>query len=585
MARTTLRITAMLACVASATVVYAQAPGRVIPGRYIVVLDDRQVGQPGVRAAADDLARQYAGRVEHVYEHTIHGFSVRVSNAGAAALARNPRVRYVEQDTERFIVETQSSATWGLDRVDQRQLPLDGSYTYDTVASNVGVYVIDTGIRATHAEFEGRVSGFGFTSIDDENGTDDCNGHGTHVSGTIGGATYGVAKFVTLYAVRVLGCNGAGTTAGVIAGVDWVTANQVRPAVANMSLIGGPSTALDDAVRGSIAAGVTYAIAAGNSSTDACNYSPARVAEALTVASSTSYDARSSFSNFGPCIDVFAPGSDITSAWNTSDTASATISGTSMATPHVAGAAALYLALDPLASPDAVNAAIVNSASINMLSGIGSGSPNRLLYSHFGAAYDPPPAATFTYSCAGLTCTFDGSGSSDNQGIAAYTWAFGDGEGDASSAIVTHTYAAGGTFLVQLTVADTANQTAVAAQSVTAASSEAPCTECVQYPGTLPGPGYYDLQPNGSYYYSSVSGLHSGWLQGPPDADFDLYLYKWNGFFWSLAAWSAGPGSEERVAYPGTPGFYVWFVYANDGPGDYTFWLQVPDEAQPLASQ
>jgi subtilisin family serine protease len=286
----------------------AQTTERAIPGKYIVVLNDDQTSRANVRPVVDGLARQSGARVTHVFENTIRGFAASMSATAAAALARHPRVRYIEQDSERFIVETQSGATWGLDRIDQRDRPLTGTYTYETVAANVDVYVIDTGIRATHTEFGGRVS-FGFTAINDGNGTNDCNGHGTHVSGTIGGATYGVAKSVTLHAVRVLDCSGSGSTSGVIAGVDWVTANRTLPAVANMSLGGGASTALDDAVRRSVAAGVTYAIAAGNSNADACSSSPARVSQALTVGSSTSGDVRSSFSNFGTCVDLFAPGS------------------------------------------------------------------------------------------------------------------------------------------------------------------------------------------------------------------------------------------------------------------------------------
>ena len=289
------------------------------------------------------------------------------------------------------------NATWGLDRIDQRDLPLNGTYSYTTLAAGVHVYVIDTGIRSTHAEFGGRVSSTGYTAISDGNGTNDCNGHGTHVAGTIGGATYGVAKGVTLHAVRVLNCSGSGSTSGVIAGVNWVTANHTAPAVANMSLGGGASTALDDAVRNSVASGVTYAVAAGNSNANACNSSPSRVSQALTVGSSTNTDARSSFSNFGTCVDVFAPGSNITSAWYTSNTATNTISGTSMASPHVAGAAALYLATDPSAPPSTVHAAVVDNASVNKLSSIGSGSPNRLLHSIFGGvprgyAADAPPS-------------------------------------------------------------------------------------------------------------------------------------------------------------------------------------------------
>ena len=329
----------------------------------------------------------------------------------------------------------------------------------------------------------------------------------------------------TIHPVRVLGCNGSGSTSGVIAGVDWVTSNHTDPAVANMSLGGGVSTALDDAVRNSIAAGVTYALAAGNSNANACNSSPSRVTQALTVGSSTSADARSSFSNFGTCVDLFAPGSSITSAWFTSDTATNTISGTSMASPHVAGVAALYLAIDPTAPPATVNAAVVNNASVNKLSGIGTGSPNRLLYSLFGSAPgDLPPTAAFTISCAGLTCTFNGSGSSDDHGINGYAWSFGNGQ-SGSGASVTHTYGSSGTYTVQLTVTDTVGQTDTETQSVTVSGgSGAPCTNCELFTGSLSGTGDSDYHPNGTYYYSPGSGTHRGWLRGPASADFDLYL-------------------------------------------------------------
>jgi serine protease len=550
-------------------------PERAIPGRYIVVLDDRQVSRAAVRPLADALARQHGGRLAHVYEHAIRGFTLTLPATAAAALARHPRVRYVEQDSERFVVDVQLNAPWGLDRIDQADLPLNGSYSYTTLAAGVHVYVIDTGIRASHAEFGGRVS-TGFSTVNDGNGTNDCNGHGTHVAGTIGGTTYGVAKGVTLHAVRVLNCSGSGTTSGVIAGVNWVTANHVAPAVANMSLGGGVSTALDDAVRNSVASGVTYAVAAGNSSANACFSSPARVSQALTVGSSTSADTRSSFSNFGTCLDLFAPGSSITSAWSTSDTATNTISGTSMASPHVAGAAALYLATDPAALPATVHAAVVDNASVNTLSSIGTGSPNRLLHSVFGGTpVDTPPSATFTYSCTGLTCTFDGSGSTDDRGIASYGWNFGDGQG-ASGPVVTHTYASGGTFTVGLTVTDTASQTDIESKSVTVTAGGAPCTGCLEYTGTLSGTGDSDIQPNGSWYYSNVWGTHRGWLQGPSNADFDLYLQKWNGFWWTTVARSESSTSTEQIAYSGTVGYYRWTVSSFRGSGSYTFWLQRP---------
>ena len=384
-ARSLVAVLLLLAAASAASAQEVQTTERAIPGRYIVVLDDRQVARAAVRPLADALARQHGGRLAHVYEDAIRGFAVTMSATAAAALARHPRVRYIEQDSERFIVDTQTERHLG-PRPDRSARPAAQRHLHATRPWR-RAFTSTSSTRAsgsTHAEFGGRVSSTGYTAIADGNGTNDCNGHGTHVAGTIGGATYGVAKGVTLHAVRVLNCSGSGSTSGVIAGVNWVTANHAAPAVANMSLGGGASTALDDAVRNSVASGVTYAIAAGNSNANACNSSPARVSQALTVGSSTNTDARSSFSNFGTCVDLFAPGSNITSAWYTSDTATNTISGTSMASPHVAGAAALYLATNPSALPATVHAAVVDNASVNKLSSIGSGSPNRLLHSIFG---------------------------------------------------------------------------------------------------------------------------------------------------------------------------------------------------------
>ena len=357
----------------------AGAAGQAVPGAYIVVLRD----VPGLGRASDVAVAMGVSRAVIRYEYgaALKGFAARVSEAEATRLARDPRVAYVEQDQVMTISATQSPATWGIDRIDQRALPLSGSYSYANTGSGVQAYIIDTGIRFSHNEFGGRAAS-GYDAVDGGS-ADDCNGHGTHVAGTVGGATYGVAKGVSLVAVRVLNCSGSGTTSGVIAGVDWVTSHHGAASVANMSLGGGASTALDNAVANSIASGVTYAIAAGNSNRDACKFSPARVPSAITVGATTSSDARASYSNYGKCLDLFAPGSSITSSWYSSNTATNTISGTSMATPHVAGVAALYLQSNPGASPAAVASALVANATANVVGNAGRGSPDRLLYTSY----------------------------------------------------------------------------------------------------------------------------------------------------------------------------------------------------------
>ncbi|GAB1690484.1 S8 family serine peptidase [Krasilnikovia sp. M28-CT-15] len=352
-----------------------------IPGSYLVVLKNGTLGvRPGggaVAATARGVAAGYGAQVHRTYSAALTGFEASMSEAAAGRMAADPRVAYVEQNQKVSLLATQTGATWGLDRIDQRARPLSTTYTYPATADTVTAYVIDTGVLYGHADFGGRAS-FGFDSV----GTDgvDCHGHGTHVSGTIGGATYGVAKQARIVGVRVLNCSGSGTTAGVVAGVDWVTAHASKPAVANMSLGGGASSALDDAVTASIGSGVTYALAAGNSNADACSTSPARVGPAITVGATTNTDARASYSNYGTCLDIFAPGSSITSDWNSSSTATNTISGTSMASPHVAGAAALVLSRNPSYTPAQVRDALVADATPDAVTSAGSGSPNRLLF-------------------------------------------------------------------------------------------------------------------------------------------------------------------------------------------------------------
>jgi len=465
-----------------------------IKNRYIVVFEK------DTPLATERFAREHArgqgATVHYRYSHALDGFSATLSAGAVEALRNNPNVAYIEADSTVTASDTQSPATWGLDRIDQRNLPLSNSYTFNATGSGVTAYIIDTGIRLTHAQFGGRAVS-GFDSVDGGS-ADDCNGHGTHVAGTVGATTYGVAKGVRLVAVRVLNCQGSGTNSGVIAGVDWVTGNHAagQPAVANMSLGGGIDTSLDNAVNTSINDGVSYAVAAGNDNANACNSSPARVAAAITVGSTTTTDARSSFSNFGTCLDIFAPGSSITSAWFTSNTATNTISGTSMATPHVAGVAALFLQGNASASPLTVRNAIVNSATSGVITGVGTGSPNRLLFSLLTSAPPPPPPSG--------------------------------------------------------------------------------CSLTESYSGSLAGTGDFDHHPNGTFFFSGVSGIHRGCLRGPSGTDFDLYLYKWNGSSWVVVAASESSTSSEDITFSGTSGYYLWEVFSFSGTGSYTFGLQRP---------
>ncbi|MFH9657604.1 S8 family peptidase [Streptomyces sp. NPDC017248] len=346
---------------------------------YLVTLR-KDAGFKASSTTGKHLVEEYGGSVNKTFGSALNGYTATLSATEAKHLAADPAVAAVEQNQRVRVADTtQSSAPWGLDRIDQTSLPLSGTYTYpDSAGSGVTAYVIDTGVRITHQQISGRAS-YGYDAVDGDTDAADGNGHGTHVATTIAGSTYGVAKKAKIVAVRVLDNNGSGTTAGVIAGIDWVTRNHSGPSVANLSLGGGASATLDAAVRTSIASGVTYAVAAGNSNANASSYSPARVTEAITVGATTNTDARASYSNYGSVVDVFAPGSSITAGWNTGDTATNTISGTSMATPHVAGAAAVYLAGHPSATPAQVATALVDGATTGKVTGAGSGSPNRLL--------------------------------------------------------------------------------------------------------------------------------------------------------------------------------------------------------------
>ncbi|BBC37717.1 Aqualysin-1 [Streptomyces graminofaciens] len=383
---TTMATAALLGGLTATPAQAAPAEGKVlaagsptaIKGSYIVTLK-KAAGFKAASSEGKDLINEYGGTVKKTFKSALNGYAANLSAAEAKRLAADPAVASVEQNQVFKADATQTSAPWGLDRTDQASLPLSGTYTYpDTAGSGVTAYVIDTGVRITHSQISGRAS-YGYDAVDGDTTASDGNGHGTHVATTIAGSTYGIAKKAKIVAVRVLDNAGSGTTAGVIAGIDWVTNNHSGPSVANLSLGGSASSTLDTAVRNSIASGVTYAVAAGNSSANASSYSPARVTEAITVGATTSTDAKASYSNYGSVLDIFAPGSSITAGWYTSDTATNTISGTSMATPHVAGAAAVYLAGHTSATPAQVATALVNGSVSGKVTSPGSGSPNRLL--------------------------------------------------------------------------------------------------------------------------------------------------------------------------------------------------------------
>jgi subtilisin family serine protease/P2-related tail formation protein len=571
-----------------------------LDGQYIIVL--KEGADPRSVAAVAGVSPKY------VYTAALNGFAGTLNQGQLTALSNNRNVAYIEQDARVKATATQYYPTWGLDRIDQRSLPLSSSYTYTPTGAGVRAYILDTGISTSHTEFGGRAT----AGYDAYGGTgQDCNGHGTHVAGTVGGSTYGVAKSVSLIAVRVLDCYGSGTWSGVIAGMDWVANYHVKPAVANMSLGGAANQAVDDAVNRMHNAGVTVVVAAGNDDSNACNTSPARAANAITVGATNSGDARASYantgywgSNYGSCLDIFAPGVGITSAWYTSTTATNTIDGTSMASPHVAGVAALYLQGNTTAAPATVASAIINNATTAVVTGAGTGSPNRLVHSLF----------TTTPVSTAIT------GPSSISTAGTYTWDSNPAGGDGNYIICWEYRVAGGAWQIvgssryyarpvslsdpdfELRVAVTSLGTTVATTQYVdvVAATTPPVAANITGPSSISSSGTYAWDANasggdGTYAYTwehrvqggawTVVGGGSSYSRSvsTTDPDFELRVtvtsagltgYDPSHLVDVVAGSSTPTANITGPSYILTAGTRTWYANAAGGNGTYTYQWQ-----------
>ncbi|MEU4366750.1 S8 family serine peptidase [Micromonospora chersina] len=530
-----------------------------VAGRYIVTLKDTALAPAALSTRARELTGRFGGRTRHVYGSALTGFSTEMSARQARRLAADPSVASVEQVQRIEVADTQSNPpNWGDDRIDQRNLPLNQSFTYPAnPGQGVTVYVLDTGINASHTEFTGRVRQ-GIDIVDNDSTPQDCHGHGTHVAGTAVGTTYGIAKKAGVVSVRVLNCQGTGTNDDLIAGINWVRANAQKPAVANYSIGCGSrctSQAMDSAVTSLINSGVQFVQAAGNSSDDACYYSPQAVAAAITVGNSNSSDARNSTSNYGSCLDLFAPGTSIVSASYSSNTGSATMTGTSMASPHTAGAAALYLGANPNATPAQVRAALVDNGTTGKITSPGSGSPNVLLYTGFIGGTDPGPSdPTVTNpgnqtSAVGQAVDLQIQGSG---GSTPYTWsASGLPAGltiGASTGRITGSATAAGTSNVTVTLTDAAGRTATATFTWTVPSGGG-CT-----PAQLVGNSGFE---SGTSPWTATANVIGTWSQYPARSG-------------SRNAWLNGGGTvqTDTISQPVT-------IPAGCGNATLRFWIRI----------
>jgi serine protease len=614
-------------------------------GSYIVVLKKSQKfrvastqrqafeARAVVVSALDRLSLDYnLPKAKRVYSAVLEGGAYQLTTEEASRLASDPNVELVEPDHRIKINATQANAPWGLDRLDQSTLPLNGQFSSPTPGANVNVYIIDSGVRVSHQDFQGRAVS-GVDLVDGDGNANDCNGHGTHVAGTVAGLTFGVAKSARIHAVRVLDCEGAGQYSDVIAGVEWVTTNHTAPAVANMSLGGPISQALESAIAASVSAGVTFVVAAGNSTMDACSVSPARVPSVITVGSTTRQDARSPFSNYGSCVDIFAPGTDIFSAGITSNTATDTMSGTSMAAPHVAGAVALYLSVHPQATPAEVSSALTSGSITGRITDARSGSPNRLLNIAFLGTGEAPPVTppvvpppvtppveppttppsvdegslsngvpvTGLSGAAGLEKRFQITIPGGVENLLVETTG-GSGDLDlyvkrnqepTETSYDCRPYSSGnneecrfanpaaGTFYIlirgysQFSGANLKVTYQLAAPPVEPPPVVAPCTDCELSEGRLERKGTSNFHPAPSYF--AKSGRQRFWLQGPDNADFDIHLLRLNeARQWVKVASSTKTKSVESISYDGKAGTYQFYVESYSGSGAYRLWSQIP---------